>query len=164
VVWFKHFHNPSFFFLWKLNSSLVLTSCSYVRFLSIAVQFPPTLHAATTQCTSVASLHVSIIFPLGRLVFYFQQSLKPNIKLSPILLTPLTAELQNCVCHSTVSPPHERIAFVGFLRQSAERSMGRVPIKEKEKSCLLRHLKQISLAYNAYSTHLVAPILLACLP
>jgi hypothetical protein len=159
----KHFHNPSFFFLWKLIPSLVLTSCSYVRFLSIAVQFPPTLHAAT-QCTSVASLYVSIIFPLGRLVFYFQQSLKPNIKLSPILLTPLTAELPNCVCHSTVSPPHERIAFVGFLRQSAEQSIGRVAKKEKEKSCLLRHLEQISLAYNAYSTHLTAPILLACLP
>jgi hypothetical protein len=109
VVCLKHFHNPSFFFLWKLNSSLVLTSCSYVRFLSIAVQFPPTLHAAT-QCTSVARLYVSIIFPLGRLVFYFQQSLKPNIKLSPILLTTLAAELPNCVCHSTVSPPYERIA------------------------------------------------------
>jgi hypothetical protein len=41
--------------------------------------------------------------------------------------------------------------------------MGRVAKKEKENSCLLRHLEQISLAYNAYSTHLAAPILLACL-
>jgi hypothetical protein len=41
--------------------------------------------------------------------------------------------------------------------------MGRVAKKKKEKSCLLRHLEQISLAYNAYSTHLAAPILLACL-
>ncbi len=164
MVWLKHFHNPSFFFLWKLNSSLVLTSCSYVRFLSIAVQFPPTLHAAT-QCTSVARLYVSIIFPLGRLVFYFQQSLKPNIKLSPILLTTLAAELPNCVCHSTVSPPYEKdCILLAFWDNLQCKVWGWLPKRKKEKRCLLRHSEQISLSYNAYIAHfLQLPYcLLAC--
>ncbi len=160
MVWLKHFHNPSFFFLWKLNSSLVLTSCSYVRFLSIAVQFPPTLHAAT-QCTSVASLYVSIIFPLGKLVFYFQQSLKPNIN----LINPINCRATKlCVSLNSFTSPWKDCILLAFWDNLQSKVWGGLPKTKKEKSCLLRHSEQISLAYNAYSTHFAAPMLLACLP
>ncbi len=114
MVWLKHFHNLGFFFLWELNFSLVLTSCSYVRSLSIAVQFPPTLHAAT-QCTFVASLYVSIIFPLGRLVFYLQQSLKPIHQAVTHLINPISCRATKlCVSLYSFTSPWKDCILLAF--------------------------------------------------
>ncbi len=163
MVWLKHFHNPSFF---SLETKFFLGS----NFLQLCQIF--------IHCSAISSYiaHSYTMYICGKsLCFYHFPIGKTSVLFPAISKTQhqaVTHLINHISCRATklyvslnsFTSLWKDCILLAFWDNLQCKVWGWLPKRKKEKSCLLRHSEQISLSYNAYSTHFAAPILLACLP